>query len=154
MKRTRLALWIMMGLLGLLVSTAWAEEEREARDWVAMLARQLKTMLNADNVLGRPLDFNGTRIIPIVRMGFDVSAAHRVAQDGDDDEDDKDNDKNDERGNSGERVRVRSFLAPLGLLIITKEGDVRVIDLHTGWRGPEGPGRREGFPQGAPSPQN
>jgi hypothetical protein len=53
-------------LLGLTVSTL-AQGRQEHGELTAPLAQQLHTLLQADNVLGTPLDFAGLQIIPTQR---------------------------------------------------------------------------------------
>ena len=118
-------LWIVVGVLLGTASASLAEDRKEHETLAAILARQIQTVLNANSVLGKPLDFDGTKVIPIVKMGFKFGAAIKQnTGNGDDEEEDE------EEGGTG--WSVGSFIAPQGLLIITKDGEVKVIGLRKG----------------------
>ena len=137
MKQARIVLWMVIGLVAGGLTIAQAAEKKGHNDrMMGMLMHQLKTVLNPNHVLGDALDFDGTKVIPIVRMGFGLSARHSAAQKSDDDDDD-DKEHGEEQDHDGEAgVHLRSFLAPVALLVVTKTGDVRVIGLPggTAWR--------------------
>jgi len=106
-------------------SASLAEDRKEHESLATILARQIQTVLNANSVLGKPLDFDGTKIIPIVRMGFKFGAnVKQNAEKGDDEDEDE------EEG--GTDWSVGSSIAPQGLLIITRDGEVKVIGLRKG----------------------
>jgi len=141
MQQARIVLWLVIGLVagGLTVAQA-AEKKKSPHDrMMGMLMHQLKTVLNPNHVLGDALDFDGTKVIPIVRMGFSLSAHHAAApqSDDEDDDDDDDNEHGEEHEHGGGAgLHVSSFLGPVALLVVTKTGDVRVIGLPGGmaWR--------------------
>lgn len=123
MRGKHTVLWIVVGVMLGIVSASLAEDKKEHETLATILARQIQTVLNASSVLGKPLDFNGTKIIPIVRMGFKFGAAIKQnGANGDDEDEDEDE--------SGTGWSVGSFIAPQGLLIITKDGEVKVIGLR------------------------
>ncbi len=140
MQQARIVLWMVIGLVagGLTIAQA-AEKHRSPHDrMMGRLMQQLKTVLNPNHVLGDALDFDGTKVIPIVRMGFGLSARHSTApKSEDDEEDDDDKEHGEEHDQDGEAgFHLHSFLAPVALLVVTKAGDVRVIGLPGGmaWR--------------------
>ena len=51
-----------------------AQERKEHETLATILAKQIQTVLNANSVLGKPQDFEGTKVIPIVKMGFKFGA--------------------------------------------------------------------------------
>src|SRR5262245_28970240 len=70
MRSKHAVLWLLVGMLSGMLSAALAEEKKEHETLATILARQIQTILNANSVLGKPQDFAGTKIIPIVKMGF------------------------------------------------------------------------------------
>lgn len=139
MRKTRLALWLMIGILGGFVASSPAEEKPASDPLLAILAQQFRTMLNANAVLGQPLDFDGTKVIPVVRMKFKVSARRDAGQ-RENDEDDED----DEDQTAGNVLSVESSIVSQGLLVVTKDGEVKILELHTP--------RRSAVPKGPPPP--
>src|SRR5215475_4350150 len=90
---------------------------------------KLQTVLNPNHVLGDALDFEGTKVIPIARMGFGLRTRHSTAAENDEDNDD-DKEHGEEPDHDGETgLHLRSFLVPVALLVVTKTGDMRVIEL-------------------------
>jgi uncharacterized spore protein YtfJ len=115
-------LWILIGVLSGTVSLSLAEERKEHETLATVLAKQIQTVLNANSVLGKPQDFEGTKVIPIVKMGFKFGAGRDTAQD-EDDADEKE---------AGAGWSIGASIAPQGLLIITRDGEVKVIGLRQG----------------------
>ena len=116
-------LGILIGVLSGTVSPSLAEERKEHETLSTILAKQIQTVLNPNSVLGKPQDFEGTKVIPIVMMGFKFGAGSDTAQNTDDDEDEKD---------VGTGWSMGGSIAPQGLLIITRDGEVKVIGLRKG----------------------
>ena len=116
-------LGILIGVLSGTVSPSLAEEKKAHETLATILAKQIQTVLNANSVLGKPQDFEGTKVIPIVKIGFKFGAGSDTAQDAEDDEDEKD---------SGTGWTMGGSIAPQGLLIITRDGEVKVIGLRKG----------------------
>jgi uncharacterized spore protein YtfJ len=135
-------LWLLVGMLSGTVSATLAEERKEHETLATILARQIQTVLNANSVLGKPQDFAGTKVIPIVRMGFKFGAGRNTAQN--DDEDDEDD------AEAGTDWSMGGSIAPQGLLIITKEGEVKFIGLRKGVGSEESTRTR---PPGAEKPE-
>ena|SRR5215471_4482889 len=138
MKQAKIVLWMVVVIMagGLAIAHA-AEKQGPHNSMMEMLLQQLKAVLNPNHVLGDAVDFDGTKVIPIVRMGFALSARPPAAQQSEDEEDEEDDDNGEERDHSaGAGLQLRSFLAPQALLVVTKTGDVRVIGLSGGkaWR--------------------
>jgi len=85
---------------------------------IAALAAQIKTVLNADSVLGTPREFDGMKIVPIVNIFFGFGAGTGVSE---------------------ERERAPGIgggggggVTPVGLLVITKDKEVRVVAAKIG----------------------
>jgi uncharacterized spore protein YtfJ len=134
-------------MLSGMVSTSLAQERKEPETLATILARQIQTVLNANSVLGKPQDFEGTKVIPLVKMGFKFGAGPDTAQNDDDDDDKED---------TGTGWSMGGSIAPQGLLIITKDGEVKFIGLRKGVAseetaktrqpGPEKPEEPKGHP--------
>ena len=116
-------LWLLIGVLSGTVSPALAQEGQAHENLATILAKQIQTVLNANSVLGKPQDFEGTKVIPIVKMEFKFGAASDMAQDAEEDEDEQE---------GGTGWGIGGAIAPLGLLIITRDGEVKVIGLGKG----------------------
>src|SRR5262245_44715125 len=59
---------VMVGVLCSLAAAAAGQNAEEANKLRGNLATQMKTVLNADSVLGTPRDFDGTKIVPVVSV--------------------------------------------------------------------------------------
>jgi uncharacterized spore protein YtfJ len=116
-------LGILIGVLSGTVSPSLAEEKKEHETLSTILAKQIQTVLNPNSVLGKPQDFDGTKVIPIVKIGFKFGAGSDTAQNAEDDEDEKE---------AGTGWSMGGSIAPQGLLIITRDGEVKVIGLRGG----------------------
>ena len=116
-------LWILVGALSSMISSSLAEERKDHETLATILAKQIQTVLNANSVLGKPQDFEGTKVIPIVKMGFRFGAGRDTAQQADEDEDEE---------KAGTGWSIGGSIAPQGLLIITRDGEVKVIGLRKG----------------------
>jgi len=116
-------LGILIGVLSSTVSPSLAQERQEHETLATILAKQIQKVLNANSVLGKPQDFEGTKVIPIVKMGFKFGAGNDTAQNAEDDEDEKE---------VGTGWSIGGSIAPQALLIITKDGEVKVIGLRKG----------------------
>ncbi len=116
-------LGMLIGVLSGTVSPSLAQEKKEHETLATILAKQIQTVLNANSVLGKPQDFEGTKVIPIVKIGFKFGVGSATAQDAEDDEDEKE---------AGTGWSMGGSIAPQGLLIITRDGEVKVIGLRKG----------------------
>ena len=123
MRSKHAVLWLLVGMLSGMVSVSLAQERQEHETLATILARQIQTVLNANSVLGKPQDFEGTKVIPLVKMGFKFGAGPDTAQGDDDDDDD---------GETGTGWSMGGSISPQGLLIITKDGEVKFIGLRKG----------------------
>lgn len=122
--RGKLALLgILIGILSGTVSPSLAEERKEHEKLSTILAKQIQTVLNPNSVLGKPQDFEGTKVIPIVKIEFKFGAGSGSAQNAEDDEDEKE---------AGTGWSMGGSIAPQGLLIITRDGEVKVMGLRRG----------------------
>ena len=115
-------LWLLIGVLSGTVSPSLAQERQAHENLATILAKQIQSVLNANSVLGKPQDFEGTKVIPIVKMEFKFAGSD-MAQDAADDEDEP---------TGGAGWGIGGSIAPLGLLIITRDGEVKVIGLGQG----------------------
>jgi uncharacterized spore protein YtfJ len=123
MKGKLAVLGMLIGILSGTVSPSLAEEKKEHETLATILAKQIQTVLNANSVLGKPQDFEGTKVIPIVKMEFKFGAGSDTAKDDEDDEDEKE---------AATGWSMGGSIAPQGLLIITRDGEVKVIGLRKG----------------------
>jgi uncharacterized spore protein YtfJ len=112
-------LWLLIGVLSGTVSPSLAQEGKAHETLATILAKQIQTVLNANSVLGKLQDFEGTKVIPIVKMEFKFAGSNMV-QDTADDEDEPE---------GGAGWGIGGSIAPLGMLIITRDGEVKVIGL-------------------------
>jgi uncharacterized spore protein YtfJ len=83
------------------------------------LVTQIKTLLNADGVLGTPLDFDGTKIIPVVGYGFGFGAGSGTGG-------------NIEGEGSGSGAGAGGAMMATSILVITKDGEVKVLPAKKG----------------------
>jgi uncharacterized spore protein YtfJ len=105
-------------LIGVAAS-ALGQGPQELGASTAALVTQIKTILNADSVLGTPREFDGMKIVPIVNFFFGFgsgSGASRAQQQG--------------IGGGG-----GGGITPASLLVITKDGEVRVVAAKVGMVG-------------------
>lgn len=123
MRSKHAVLWLLVGMLSGMGSVSLAQERQEHETLATILARQIQTVLNANSVLGKPQDFEGTKVIPIVKMGFKFGAGRDTAKNDDDDDDDDE---------TGTGWSMGGSIAPQGLLIISKDGEVKFIGLRKG----------------------
>ena len=98
---------------------AWthAQDMKEHGALTTVLVNQIKTIVNADSVLGKPLDFEGTKIVPIVSLAFGFGSGSGFSE---------------EREQAGTGGGGGGFVTPQGLLLVTKDGEVKVIEARKG----------------------
>lgn len=115
-----IALFLIAGLVFSISALALAEENiEESTKFIEVLASELKTMLDANRVLGTPIEFEGTRIIPVVSYGFGFGGGSGIGAD--------------EMGQGGGTGGgAGGGIMPMSLLIITKDGDVKVVAAKKG----------------------
>jgi len=123
MRGKQAVVWGVVGALSSVISPSLAEERNAHETLATILAKQIQTVLNANSVLGKAQDFEGTKVVPIVKMGFKFGAGSNPAQDDEDDEDENE---------AGAEWSMGGSIAPQGLLIITRDGEVKVITLRKG----------------------
>ena len=82
------------------------------------LVSQIKTLLDADNVLGTPLEFRDTKIIPIIGYGFGFGVGSGSGS------------HHDGQVESGEGGGAGGGIMPTSILVITKDGDVEVLGVQ------------------------
>jgi uncharacterized spore protein YtfJ len=144
MRSKHAALWLLVGMLSGMASASLAQERQEHETLATILARQIQTVLNANSVLGKPQDFGGTKVIPIVKMGFKFGAGRDTTQNADDDDDNEE---------TGTDWSMGGSIAPQGLLIISKDGEVKFIGLRKGVVSEETTRTRQPGPEEPKGPQ-
>jgi uncharacterized spore protein YtfJ len=137
-------LGILIGVLSGTVSPSLAQERQEHETLATILAKQIQKVLNANSVLGKPQDFEGTKVIPIVKIGFKFGAGSDTAQNAEDDEDEKE---------TGTGWSMGGSIAPQGLLIITRDGEVKIIGLRKGVVSEEATRTRQHSPEKPEDPK-
>ena len=119
MKKFYSVCFVIVIMLGV---SAFAEAQEGIQDsmkFMETLVTQIQTLLKADNVLGTPLDFDGTKIIPVVGYGFGFGAGSGAG--------------GDETGSgSGAGGGAGGGIMPTSILVITKDGEVKVLTARKG----------------------
>ena len=94
------------------------EDIEQSTKFIEVLASELTAMLNANRVLGAPIDFEGTKIIPVVSYGFGFGGGSGTG--------------GDEQGQGGGTgVGAGGGIMPVSLLVITKDGEVSIISANS-----------------------
>ena len=110
---------VMAGVLCSLAASAGGQNIDEANKLIGTLATQMKTVLNADSVLGTPRDFDGTKIVPVVSVilgfGSGTGASTKAEDTG-----------------RGTGLGGGGYVSPESLLVITKAGEVHVLEAKKG----------------------
>jgi uncharacterized spore protein YtfJ len=119
MKTYSLVGLMMVLLLGVSLAANAQEGIQDSAKFMETLVTQIQTLLKADNVLGTPLDFDGTKIIPVVGYGFGFGAGSGSG--------------GDEKGSgSGAGGGAGGGIMPTSILVITKDGEVQVLTARKG----------------------
>ena len=110
---------VMAGVLCSLAASAGGQNIEEANKLIGNLATQMKSVLNADSVLGTPRDFDGTKIVPVVSVilgfGSGTGASTKAEDTG-----------------RGMGLGGGGYVSPESLLVITKAGEVHVLEAKKG----------------------
>ena len=116
----RQACWVIVvaSILCGMWTSALGQNTEEHRQLIEQVVSQIKSVLHADAVLGTPRDFQGTKIIPVVSLMFGFGSGSGTSA------------VVDEQRGSG--AGGGGGITPNGLLIITPDGDVRVIAAKKG----------------------
>ena len=113
-------LFVMVGVLFGMCTSALGQDPEEHGKLVEQIVSQIKSVLNADSVLGTPRDFAGTKVVPIVSIlfgfGSGSGAASLMAED----------------QGKGSGAGGGGGIKPDGLLVITPDGEVQVIAAKKG----------------------
>ena len=112
MKKT-VWLWVVAGIGLGLCSMAWAQNTEAQGKLIEQMVSQIKTVVNADSALGTPQDFQGAQVAPIVSMV--VGFGSGICADGED------------QKRQGSGAGGAGAITPNGLLVVTPDGEVRVI---------------------------
>ena len=109
------AFWwfVVAGIWLGLCTMAWAQNTEAQGKLIEQMVSQLKTMVNADSILGTPQDFQGTKVVPIV--SFVVGFGSGICSDGEG------------QKCQGSGAGGAGAITPNGLLVVTPEGELRVI---------------------------
>lgn len=118
MKQWRSCVLLVSVLVGIATS-AFGQGPEQLGASTAALVTQIKTILNADSVLGTPRDFDGMKIVPIVCLFFGFGSGSGAAGEG-------------EQGIGG---GGGGGITPASLLVIGKDGEVRVVAAKVGMFG-------------------
>jgi len=119
MKRFIVLLLVASFVFGMSASALAQEGIEQSAKFMETLVSQIKTMLNANNVMGTGIEYEGTKIIPIVSYGFGFGGGSGTG--------------GDEAGRgAGAGGGGGGGIMPVSLLIITKEGEVQVIAAKKG----------------------
>ena len=106
-------LFMMVGIWLSFCVSAWAQNTQEHGKLIEQMVSQIKTMINADRVLGAPQDFQGAKVVPIVSMM--VGFGSGICSDGED------------KKCQGSGAGGGGAITPNGLLVIAPDGSIRVI---------------------------
>src|SRR4030095_10514452 len=113
---------VMAGVLCGLAASAGGQNAEESNKLIGNLATQMKSVLHADSVLGSPRDFDGTKIVPVVSVllgfGSGTGASTKAEDTG-----------------RGTGLGGGGYVSPERLLVITKAGEVQVIEAKKGVKG-------------------
>jgi uncharacterized spore protein YtfJ len=90
---------------------------KEHGELTQVLVAQIKTILNADSVLGKPLEFDGMKIIPIVTIGFGFGSGSGFSE------------RKEEGGTGG---GGGGGITAQSLLIIKKDGSMEIVETQKG----------------------
>jgi uncharacterized spore protein YtfJ len=116
MKTSIVFLLVMSCVLGLSLPALAQDDLTQSTKFIEPLVSQLKTLLNANNVLGSPIEFEGTKIIPVVGYGFGFGGGSGMGH--------KEEGRGTGVGGGG--------VMPVSFLVITKEGEVKVVAAKKG----------------------
>jgi uncharacterized spore protein YtfJ len=106
--KQRLACIVLTSFLLGVAASAAGQGPQELGTATAALVTQIKTILNADSVVGTPRDFEGMKIVPIVNIFFGFGSGSGASRE-------------QEQGIGG---GGGGGITPASLLVITKEGEV------------------------------
>jgi uncharacterized spore protein YtfJ len=119
MKRI-LAMCVIVSLfVGMAVPILAQQETEESTKFIEVLVSELKTLLDADSVLGTQIEFEGTTIIPVVARGFGFGGGSGGGGD-------------EQSQGAGTGVGAGGGVMPLSFLVITKEGEISIIAARKG----------------------
>ena len=118
--KTLFCVWlVVLILIGIPFSVLAEEQVEEAVKVMETVVSQLKDLLNADNVFGTPLEFNGSTVIPIVGYGFGFGAGSGSGS-------------TKLEAGSGSGGGAGGGVMPTSLLVIGKDGSVEVLSAQKG----------------------
>ncbi|MBD3306185.1 hypothetical protein GF339_07335 [candidate division KSB3 bacterium] len=110
---------LAMGLLWMASPVLAQQQIQESAMFMETLVTQIEKLLQADNVLGTPLDFNGTKVVPVVGYCFGFGAGSGSGTD--------------QKGQGvGAGGGAGGGIMPTSILVITPDGDVKVMTAKKG----------------------
>lgn len=119
MKQCLIVIVISSLLFGLSIAASAQQNIEQSAQFMETLVIQIKSLLSADNVLGKPLEFHGTTIIPITGYGFGFGGAIG-------------SNSVDMQPNEGVAGGAGGGIAPTAILVISKDGEVQVLPAKKG----------------------
>jgi uncharacterized spore protein YtfJ len=117
MKTFMVFLFVVSCVLGMSFPALAQDDLAQSAKFIEPLVSQLKTLLNANNVLGSPLEFEGTKIIPVVGYGFGFGGGSGMGH---------------KEEGQGTGVGGGGGVMPVSFLVITKAGEVKVVAAKKG----------------------
>jgi uncharacterized spore protein YtfJ len=115
-----LAVFLIVSLVvGTSVPILAQEEIEQSTKFIEVLASELTAMLNANRVLGAPIELEGTKIIPVVSYAFGFGGGTGTGGD-------------EQTQGGGTGVGAGGGIMPVSLLVITEDGEVSIISAKKG----------------------
>jgi uncharacterized spore protein YtfJ len=115
--RNHISLFLVACLLLGLSFAAIAKGESDVDQLTETLVNRINSTLNPDKVMGRPVDIEGMKIIPLVSYGFGFGAGMEVSS---------------EKSGSGTGGGGGGGVTPSSILVITKDGEIKVMSAKKG----------------------
>ena len=111
---------LMAGLVCGMSTFALAQQQDEkSTEFITVLASELKALLDADNVLGTPIEYGGTKIIPVISYGFGFGGGSGTGN------------AEGEQG-AGTGAGSGGGVMPVSFLVIKADGEIQVITARKG----------------------
>ncbi len=111
---------LMVGVVFGMSSFAMAQEGGgSSNEFIHILASELKALLNADNVLGTPIEHAGVKIIPVVGYGFGFGGGSGAGGDA-------------KGQGTGTGAGSGGGVMPVSFLVISKDGEVQIVSAKKG----------------------
>jgi len=115
--RNHISLFLVACLFFGLSFAAIAKGESDVGQLTETLVNRINSTLNPDKVMGKPIDIEGMKIIPLVSYGFGFGAGIEVTS---------------EKSGSGTGGGGGGGVTPSSILVITKDGEIKVMAAKKG----------------------